>query len=75
MKTIDIEAMTIGEISRHIRGKKLSPVELTDLFLQRIKKLNPTLNAYVTVTEERAHAEAKVAQKEISRGKYRGPTG
>jgi aspartyl-tRNA(Asn)/glutamyl-tRNA(Gln) amidotransferase subunit A len=73
MKPIDIEAMTIGEISRHIRGKKLSPVELTNLFLQRIKKLNPVLNAYVTVMEERARADARVAEREISRGRYRGP--
>ena len=73
MKPIDIEAMTIRDISRHIRGKKLSPVELTNLFLQRIKKLNPVLNAYVTVTEERARADARVAEKEISRGRYRGP--
>jgi aspartyl-tRNA(Asn)/glutamyl-tRNA(Gln) amidotransferase subunit A len=73
MKLVDIEAMTIREISRHIRAKKLSPVELTNLFLQRIKKLNPVLNAYVTVTEERAQADAKVAQREISRGRYRGP--
>ena len=73
MKSIDIEATTIGEISRHIRAKKLSPVELTNLFLQRIKKLNPVLNAYVTVTEEPARADAKVAEREISRGRYRGP--
>jgi aspartyl-tRNA(Asn)/glutamyl-tRNA(Gln) amidotransferase subunit A len=73
MKPIDIEAMTIGDISRHIRGKKVSPVELTNLFLERIKKLNPVLNAYVTVTEERARADARAAEKEISRGRYRGP--
>jgi aspartyl-tRNA(Asn)/glutamyl-tRNA(Gln) amidotransferase subunit A len=73
MKPIDIEAMTIGEVSQHIRSKKLSPVELTNMFLQRIKSLNPVLNAYVTLTEERACADAKAAEKEISRGKYRGP--
>ncbi|HSF57372.1 MAG TPA: amidase, partial [Candidatus Binatia bacterium] len=73
MKPIDIEAMTISDISRQLRGKKLSPVELTDLFLQRIKKFNPALNAYVTVTEERARADAKGAEREISRGRYRGP--
>jgi aspartyl-tRNA(Asn)/glutamyl-tRNA(Gln) amidotransferase subunit A len=73
MTPIDIEVMTIGDISRHIRSKKLSPVELTNLFLQRIKRLNPVLNAYVTLTEERACADAKTAEKEISRGRYRGP--
>jgi len=73
MKPIDIEAMTIGDISRHIRSKKVSPVELTNLFLQRMKRLNPVLNAYVTLTEERACADAKATEKEISRGRYRGP--
>src|SRR5215469_8203844 len=65
--------MTIADVSRHIRSKKLSPVELTNWFLQRIKRLNPVLNAYVTLTEERACADAKAAEKEISRGRYRGP--
>ena len=73
MKPIDIEAMTIDNVSRHIRSKNLSPVELTNLFLHRIKRLNPVLNAYVTLTEERACADAKAAEKEISRGRYRGP--
>lgn len=72
MKSIDVEATTIREISRQIRSKKISPVELTNLFLERIKKLNPVLNAYVTLTEERACAEAKMAEKEIFRGRYRG---
>jgi aspartyl-tRNA(Asn)/glutamyl-tRNA(Gln) amidotransferase subunit A len=73
VKPIDIEAMTIDNVSRHIRSKNLSPVELTNLFLHRIKRLNPVLNAYVTLTEERACADAKAAEKEISRGRYRGP--
>ena len=73
MMSIDIEGMTIGDISRQLRSKKLSPVELTNLFLQRIKRLNPVLNAYVTLTEERACADAKTAEKEISLGRYRGP--
>ena len=73
MKSIDIEAMKIGEIARQIRSKTLSPIELTDLFLQRIKRLNPVLNAYTTVTEERARADAKSAEREIARGRYRGP--
>lgn len=73
MKCIDIEAATIGELSRQIRAKKLSPVELTDLYFKRIQKLNPALNAYMTLTEEQARKDAKTAEKEIARGKYRGP--
>jgi aspartyl-tRNA(Asn)/glutamyl-tRNA(Gln) amidotransferase subunit A len=69
----DLEELTIARISPQIRSGKLSPLELTDLFLDRIKRLNPALNAYVTLTEGQAIADAKMAEKEIHRGKYRGP--
>ena len=65
--------MTISEISSQLRRKKLSPLDLTKVFLERTKKLNGVLNAYVTLTEERALADARVAEKEIRRGRYRGP--
>ena len=73
MKALDPEGLTIQEASSQIKRKKVSPVELTGLFLERIEKLNPTLNAFVTLTEERALADARVAEKEIGRGRYRGP--
>ena len=72
MKSVDIQELTIGEISSLIKRKTLSPVELTQLMLARTKKLNPVLNAYVTITEERALLDAKAAEKEIRRGRYRG---
>jgi len=73
VNSIDLEALTLSEAAREIRAKRLSPVELTDLYLERIKKLNPVLNAYMTLTEEQARKDAKAAEKEIARGKYRGP--
>jgi aspartyl-tRNA(Asn)/glutamyl-tRNA(Gln) amidotransferase subunit A len=72
MKSLDIEQFTIGAISSLIKRKTISPVELTQLMLARTKELNPILNAYVTVTEERALVDAKTAEKEIRRGRYRG---
>jgi aspartyl-tRNA(Asn)/glutamyl-tRNA(Gln) amidotransferase subunit A len=72
MKSIDLERATIGEIASHIKRKKLSPVELTTFMLERTKKLNSVLNAYVTITEELAIKEAKAAEKEIQKGRYRG---
>jgi aspartyl-tRNA(Asn)/glutamyl-tRNA(Gln) amidotransferase subunit A len=72
MKSFDIEQLTIGEISSLIRRKTISPVEITQLVLARTKELNPILNAYVTITEERALRDAQAAEKEIRRGKYRG---
>jgi aspartyl-tRNA(Asn)/glutamyl-tRNA(Gln) amidotransferase subunit A len=72
MKSVDIEQATIGEVSSYLRSKKLSPVELTSLVLAKTKKLNPVLNAYVTITEELALAAAKAAEEEIQQGRYRG---
>jgi len=62
---------SIREIAKLFRGRKLSPVELTRLLLERIKKLNPRLNAYITVTEELALQQAKLAESELVGGKSR----
>jgi aspartyl-tRNA(Asn)/glutamyl-tRNA(Gln) amidotransferase subunit A len=72
MKSLDLEQATISEIAPHIKARKLSPVELTEFMLERTKRLNPALNAYVTITEELAVEAAKAAQKEIQKGRYRG---
>jgi aspartyl-tRNA(Asn)/glutamyl-tRNA(Gln) amidotransferase subunit A len=73
MNAGDLEHFTIAAIAPQIRDRKISPLELTRLFLERIERLNPALNAYVTVTAELALAEARRAEEEISRGHYRGP--
>lgn len=64
---------TIAEISKQIRRGEISPVELTEECLARIEQLNPTLNAFVTVTANSALAQARAAEKEIARGTWRGP--
>jgi Asp-tRNA(Asn)/Glu-tRNA(Gln) amidotransferase A subunit family amidase len=64
---------TICELSRQIRGRDISPVELTQNCLVLIEKLNPALNAFITVTADRALERARVAEREIFRGDYRGP--
>jgi aspartyl-tRNA(Asn)/glutamyl-tRNA(Gln) amidotransferase subunit A len=63
---------TIVELAPRLRRKEVSPVEVTRACLQRIEKLNPTLNAFITVTAESALAEARVAEDEILRGDWRG---
>lgn len=68
----EIATRTIAELAPRIKTGAVSPVELTELYLQRIEKLNPLLNAYVTVTAEQARSQAKVAQSDIAGGKYRG---
>jgi aspartyl-tRNA(Asn)/glutamyl-tRNA(Gln) amidotransferase subunit A len=56
-----------------LRARKLSPVELTNAYLARIESLNPRLNAFITVTADRARREAREAEQAIRRGDYRGP--
>ena len=73
MKETDVENLTIGEISPRIRSGDISPVELTDLFLDRIARLNPVINAFTTVLADSARAEAKSAETEIQSGHYRSP--
>ena len=64
---------TIQEASQQIRVGEISPVALTESCLSRIGRLNPTLDAFITVTAESALEEARQAQAEIRAGKYRGP--
>jgi len=64
---------TIAEASRLIETKALSPVELTDLLLKRIEKLDPKLNSFLLVTEKLARKAAKKAEAEIMAGRRRGP--
>jgi Asp-tRNA(Asn)/Glu-tRNA(Gln) amidotransferase A subunit family amidase len=63
---------TILEISDQLRSGVLSPVELTRDCLDSIKKRNPELNAFITINEESALADAEVAEDEIKRGHWRG---
>ena len=72
MNAQDVET-TIAGLGSEIRNRKVSPVEVTRLFLERIERINPILNAYVTVTADDALAEAKRAEDEIAQGRYRGP--
>ena len=64
---------SIGELGRRIRENTVSPVEVDELCLKRIKTLNPTLNAFITVMADDARDQARAAGKEIKAGKWRGP--
>ena len=64
---------SITAISRQLRARHLSPVELTKKCLAAIENLNPLLNAFVMVTAESALLEARRAEIEIEQGNYRGP--
>src|SRR6202795_2229481 len=64
---------TICELSRKIRDREISPVELTHHCLVLIEKLNPLLNAYITATAESALARARLPEQESFRGAYLAP--
>jgi aspartyl-tRNA(Asn)/glutamyl-tRNA(Gln) amidotransferase subunit A len=65
--------LTIKDLSKLISTREISPVDLIEAALERIAKLNPTLNAFITVVEDSARRDAKNAESLIKEGKYRGP--
>ena len=68
----DVTRMDLQEASDQLRKKRISPVELTKACLARIERLNPILNAFITVTADSALASARNAEEEIQRGGWRG---
>lgn len=66
---------TISELSQDLHSKAISSTELAQLFLQRIKQLNPKLNSFITVTEETAMENAKQADQLIAQQKAGPLTG
>jgi len=64
---------SITEISELIRRREVSPIDLVRECLERIRQLNPTLNAFITVMAESALVAAGQAEKEIYSGNWRGP--
>jgi Asp-tRNA(Asn)/Glu-tRNA(Gln) amidotransferase A subunit family amidase len=63
----------VSKLSELVRTRRVKPSELTEMYLDRIKRFDPTLRCVISLTEERARAQAKAADEEISRGRYRGP--
>ncbi len=72
MNEKDIAFASIRQLASLIKQKKISPVELTKIYLDRLKKFGEKLGAVVTITEELALKQAKQAEREIMSGKYRG---
>src|SRR6202163_4711690 len=64
---------TLAQASEQLRRGKISPVELTRACLSRIEKLNPKVNAYITVMAEQSLAQARDLETELRAGKSRGP--
>jgi aspartyl-tRNA(Asn)/glutamyl-tRNA(Gln) amidotransferase subunit A len=73
MQTRPLTELSLSEASALVRDRKVSPVELTGACLERIERLQPRLNAFITVTADGARARAREAEQEIARGAWRGP--
>jgi aspartyl-tRNA(Asn)/glutamyl-tRNA(Gln) amidotransferase subunit A len=71
--TGDLAFTPATELAGLIRSRRLSPVELTRATLERIERLNPTLNAFCTLTPEAALADAREAEKAVTAGAALGP--
>jgi aspartyl-tRNA(Asn)/glutamyl-tRNA(Gln) amidotransferase subunit A len=69
----NVSELSLSDASQLVRGKKVSPVELTHECLSRIERLNPKLNAFIIVTADSALAEARQAEAEIQRDRWKGP--
>ena len=69
---LDYTYLSIGELSRLIKEKKVSPTEIVKECLKRIERINPTLNAFITVTAEQALQQAEEAEAEIKNGNWKG---
>jgi aspartyl-tRNA(Asn)/glutamyl-tRNA(Gln) amidotransferase subunit A len=65
--------LSLAELSERVRTRQLDPVELAEAYMDRLERLGPALGALVTVTRERALAEARRARDEIAAGRHRGP--
>jgi Asp-tRNA(Asn)/Glu-tRNA(Gln) amidotransferase A subunit family amidase len=69
----DLAFATVPELADLVRRKKVSSLELTRMYIARVRKYDPLLHFAITITEERALDQARAADAEIAAGKYRGP--
>src|SRR4051812_9979736 len=79
LKTVPLEAaapeellsLSLGEVSKRIRARQVTSVELTQALIDRIKIYNPKINAYITVMHDQALAQAAQMDAEIRANKFR----
>lgn len=69
----DLAFATIPEMAALLRTRKITSLALTQMYIARLKRYDPVLHCVITLTEERAIAQAKKVDEEIAAGHYRGP--
>jgi Asp-tRNA(Asn)/Glu-tRNA(Gln) amidotransferase A subunit family amidase len=69
----DLAFLPVTELSELVRRQRVTSLELTQMYLERLKKYDPVLRCVISLTEDRALKQARAADDEIRRGRYRGP--
>ena len=69
----ELAFLPVTELSELVRRKRVTSVQLTQVYLARLKKYDPVLKCVISLTEDRALRQAHAADAEIARGNYRGP--
>jgi Asp-tRNA(Asn)/Glu-tRNA(Gln) amidotransferase A subunit family amidase len=69
----DVAFAPVTQLSRWIESRKLTPSQLTEIYLKRLVQFDPKLHCVITLTREHAMAQARQADEEIAAGHYRGP--
>ncbi|HIB08323.1 MAG TPA: hypothetical protein EYO20_00430, partial [Gemmatimonadetes bacterium] len=69
----DIAFLPVHRLSALMRARRISSVDLTEIYLDRIKRYDPILLCAVTILEDRAREEAQQADTDLRRGNWRGP--
>ena len=74
VKGLQFSLLSVRQLSEKIKTNEISPIDLVGFCFDRIRKFNPLLNAFITIIdEEDAYNDARIAEREISQGNYRGP--
>ncbi len=73
MNAHDVAYLPVRRLAELVRERQVSPVELAEVFLERLERIGPRYNALVTLMPDRAREEAERAERELAAGKYRGP--
>lgn len=69
----DVAFYSVRQLAELVRTRKVSSTSLTEMYIARLKRYDPSLKFVITLTEDRARAQAKEADAAIAAGKYRGP--
>lgn len=69
----ELAFLPVTELSELVRRGRVTSLELTQMYLARLKKYDPVLRCVISLTEDRALRQARTADEEIRRGRYRGP--